>query len=226
MVPGPLRTGSRIQSPPFSTAPLPAAWQEPSTPHLHLRKEEAAMSAPWGLGSPSLRQRLPSTWGGAVALTGPHAHPTLSTLAALSWAGTGKAIPYKQPPSTTPFGTRLGPRVPQYPVMEDLPPSPTQKSPEPQAKPHLSLLVSGHSTLGWTTRLTMFIPRPVLPRGPLMLHGAPEGPVSAVFHCQLNRHPDTCCHCVCHPRLPDSISSDTCETPRSAVVSAMHPFCT
>lgn len=69
-----------------------------------------------------------------------------------------------------------------------------------------------------------------------MLHGTLQGSVSDVFRPQLatilrpgSRRSQGCRithhHCVCRPRLSD-ISSDTCETPRRAVVSAMHLFCT
>lgn len=219
---------------PFSTAP-PASPEGSHSPALTFaltsERQEAAMFAPWGLGSPSLRQRLPSTWGGAVALTGPQAQPTQYTgcpLLGRDW----KIHPLRTPTSITPSGTRFGPQVPQHPSA-GAPPTPRPQTPEPS--PTCYCRCQGTSTLGWATPFAVSTPLPVFPRGPLMLHGTLQGSVSDVFRPHLatilrpgSRRSQGCRvthrHCVCRPRLSD-ISSDTCETPRRAVVSAMHLFC-
>lgn len=69
------------------TSALPSLEQKPLQPLLQagvgfgglcpsppiVGSQEAGTSVPWGLGSPRLCQRLPSTWGGAMALAGPQA---------------------------------------------------------------------------------------------------------------------------------------------------------
>lgn len=77
--PGALRTGSRIQTSPSPQPPLPPQMVDipqllPSPSSQKGKKPPCPHLGAWA--SPSLCQRLPSTWGGAVALTRPQAHPT------------------------------------------------------------------------------------------------------------------------------------------------------
>lgn len=80
----PLRAGSKMlttfsppnsRTKPFSLSPRRSWGGRPLPPLSTCGSQEAGTSAPWGLGSPSLCQRFPRTWGGAVALAGPQAWP-------------------------------------------------------------------------------------------------------------------------------------------------------
>lgn len=109
----------------------------------YLGKVGSWQSASWGLGSPSLCQRLPSTWGAAAAPAGLQPVP-LSTLAAHFRTGTRNPLHPEQPPP----GPCLGP-LSQSPGSSGLQSRRVSYLEVPlssRAQPYLPVLVSGHST--------------------------------------------------------------------------------
>lgn len=149
-----------LHSSSHSSSCLPR-WQASSSFYLHphLRKTRSRHVCTLGPGLPLSVPAASQHLGRGCGPDWTPGPPPCSILAAHSWAGTGKSIPYEQPPSTTPSGIRLGPQVPQHPSVGG---SLLWKFPEPQAKPHLLLLVSGHLNLGLDHTPSSPCPHPFL----------------------------------------------------------------
>lgn len=170
---GPLEPEAGFNTP-FSAAP-PASLEGSRSPALTLaltsERQEAAIFAPWGLGSPSLRQRFPSTWGGAVALTGPQAQPTQYTgcpLLGRDW----KIHPLRTTTFKNPIWDQIWSSNSSAPQCRRVP---LRKSPDPRAEPHLLLLVSGHLNLGLGHTLHRVHTPTCIPQGPLDAARDPAG---------------------------------------------------
>lgn len=162
-------------NPPFSAAPpvSPEGSRSPAlTFALTSERQEAAIFAPWGLGSPSLHQRLPSTWGGAVALTGPQAQPTQYTgcpLLGRDW----KIHPLRTTTFKNPIWDQIWSSNSSAPQCGRVPPPEVPRP--PRAEPHLLLLVLGHLNLGLGHTLHRVHTPTCIPQGPLDAARDPAG---------------------------------------------------
>lgn len=163
-------------STPLSPAAPPASPEGSRSPALTFaltsERQEAAIFAPWGLGSPSLRQRLPSTWGGAVALTGPQAQPTQYTgcpLLGRDW----KIHPLRTTTFKNPIWDQIWSSNSSAPQCGRVPPPEVPRP--PRAEPHLLLLVSGHLNLGLDHTLRRVHTPTCIPQGPLDAARDPAG---------------------------------------------------
>lgn len=171
--PGPPAPQNRKQdSNPFSPqlqllpSPSPQKGKKPSCLHLGAWAPPLCAS-----GFPAPGEGL--WWPWLDPRPGPH-----SILAARPWAGTGKSIPYKHPPSMTPSGTRLGPQVPQHPSAGGSPAPPSPQSPEPS--PTCYCWCQGTSNLGLDHTPSLAVSTPYLyspstPQGPLDAARDPAG---------------------------------------------------
>lgn len=174
-----LRTGSGVQNPPFSQL---AGVLHHLTFTLHLRKARSRNVCTLGpglpLSAPAASQHLGKGCGPDWTPGPPHS----VHLRPIPGQGL-ESISYVQPPSRTPFGTRLGPHAPQQPVLEGLPPG-IPPEPPSQAPPVIAGVRALSLGLHHTTR-HVHTP-PVLPGGPLdAARGSPVGLSRDVFPPQL-----------------------------------------